>query len=148
MDEISIFEYLPEEEREQYMSKKSNDWLWRFFDYPKEKNGLTVFSCFACGGGSTMGYKLAGCDVIGCVEIDKRMNDVYVKNHHPKFNYCMDLRDFNNIASTFPQDYEFGNQNVNYVCGMSVPPVMMKRIVTRLIDEGVFNYKGVKNAGA
>ncbi len=24
-----------------------------------------VFSCFACGGGSTMGYKLAGFDVVG-----------------------------------------------------------------------------------
>jgi len=29
------------------------------------KNGLTVFSLFHCGGGSTMGYKLAGCTVLG-----------------------------------------------------------------------------------
>ena len=43
----------------------STDWKWRFSDYPKAKNGLKVFSCFACGGGSTMGYKLAGCDVLG-----------------------------------------------------------------------------------
>lgn len=28
----------------------ATDWKWRFKDYP-EKNGLTVFSCFACGGG-------------------------------------------------------------------------------------------------
>ena len=74
--------------------KKSTDWKWSFKDYP-EKNGLKVFSCFACGGGSTMGYKLAGCDVIGCVEIDPKMNEIYVKNHHPKHNYCMDLREFN-----------------------------------------------------
>jgi len=26
-----------------------------------------------------MGYKLAGCDVLGCVEIDPRMNEVYVR---------------------------------------------------------------------
>jgi DNA (cytosine-5)-methyltransferase 1 len=65
-------------------------------DYP-EKNGLKVFSCFACGGGSTMGYKLAGCEVLGCVEIDKRMNEVYVKNHNPKYNYLMDIREFNKI---------------------------------------------------
>lgn len=77
--------------------KKSTDWKWTFADYPKEKNGLKVFSCFACGGGSTMGYKLAGCDVLGCVEIDPRMNEIYVKNHHPKYNYCMDLRDFNKL---------------------------------------------------
>lgn len=75
--------------------EKSTDWKWFMSkDYPK-KNGLKVFSCFACGGGSTMGYKLVGCDVIGCNEIDPRMNKVYVENHHPKYNYCEDIRDFN-----------------------------------------------------
>ena len=44
-----------------------------------------------------MGYKLAGCEVIGCCEIDSKMNEVYVKNHNPKHNYLMDIRDFNNI---------------------------------------------------
>ena len=44
---------------------------------------------------------------------------------------------------TFPEDYDFENQNISYMCGMSVPPVMMKRIITRLIEEGVFKYKGV-----
>ena len=44
-------------------------------------------------------------------------------------------------ASTFPQDYDFYGQNVNYICGMSVPPIMTKRIVLRLIESGVFNYK-------
>lgn len=79
--------------------KPSTDWKWSFADYPKEKNGLKVFSCFACGGGSTMGYKLAGCDVLGCVEIDPKMNEVYVKNHHPKYNYLMDIREFNKIPN-------------------------------------------------
>lgn len=98
MEELSIFDFLPEEEAEQYKPKKSTDWKWTMAnDYPKEKNGLTVFSCFACGGGSTMGYKLAGCDVLGCVEIDPKMNEVYVANHHPKYNYLMDIRDFNNL---------------------------------------------------
>lgn len=74
----------------------STDWKWTMAkDYP-EKNGLKVFSCFACGGGSTMGYKLVGCDVIGCNEIDSRMNEIYVKNHHPKYNYLEDIRAFNN----------------------------------------------------
>lgn len=73
----------------------SNDWKWTMAnDYP-QKNGLKVFSCFACGGGSTMGYKLVGCDVLGCNEIDPRMNKVYVENHHPKYNYLEDIRDFN-----------------------------------------------------
>lgn len=79
-----------------FEKQKSTDWKWSMKDdYPKEKNGLKVFSCFACGGGSTMGYKLAGCEVIGCNEIDPRMNKVYVENHHPKYNFLMDIRDFN-----------------------------------------------------
>ena len=57
--------------------QKSTDWKWSFKDYPEEKNGLSVFSCFSCGGGSTMGYKLAGCDVIGNCEIDPEMNELY-----------------------------------------------------------------------
>lgn len=31
-------------------------------------------------------------------------------------------------CQTFPQDYDFMGQKVQYVCGMSVPPVMMARI--------------------
>jgi DNA (cytosine-5)-methyltransferase 1 len=41
-------------------------------------------------------------------------------------------------VSTFPEDYDFCGQNVAYICGMSVPPIMIKRIVTRLIESGVF----------
>ena len=93
---ISLFDLLPEEEANKYKPVKSTDWKWTMAnDYPKEKNDLKVFSCFACGGGSTMGYKLAGCDVIGCNEIDPRMNKVYVENHHPKYNYLQDIREFN-----------------------------------------------------
>ena len=34
-----------------FEKQKSNDWKWTMKDdYPKEKNGLKVFSCFACGG--------------------------------------------------------------------------------------------------
>lgn len=95
--QASLFDFLPDEEAEMFKPIKSTDWRWTFSDYPKEKNGLKVFSCFACGGGSTMGYKLAGCDVIGCCEIDPRMNDTYIKNHNPKHNFLMDIRDFNKI---------------------------------------------------
>jgi len=99
MSEFSLFDLLPEEEAKRFKPIKSTDWKWTFADYPKQKNGLKVFSCFACGGGSTMGYKLAGCDVIGCCEIDPKMNEVYVKNHHPKHNFLMDIRDFNAIPN-------------------------------------------------
>ena len=96
---MSIFDLLPEEEAAQYRPKKSTDWKWTFADYPKETNGRKVFSCFACGGGSTMGYKLAGCEVLGCCEIDPKMNEVYIKNHNPKHNFCMDIREFNKLPN-------------------------------------------------
>ena len=104
---MSLFDFLPEEEAAQYKPKKSTDWKWTFADYPKEKNGLKVFSCFACGGGSTMGYKLAGCEVLGCCEIDPKMNEVYIKNHNPKYNFLMDIREFNNLPKEEIQEELF-----------------------------------------
>lgn len=98
MNQMDIFDFMPDGEK--FKPIKSTDWKWTMAnDYPKEKNGLKVFSCFACGGGSTMGYKLAGCDVVGCCEIDPKMNEVYIKNHHPKHNFLMDIRKFNEIPN-------------------------------------------------
>ena len=34
--------------------------------------------------------------------------------------------------STFPQDYLFLNQSPHYICGMSVPPVMMAQVASRV----------------
>lgn len=67
---------------------------WNLADAVFTKDKGKVFSCFACGGGSTMGYKLAGFDVIGCNEIDPRMNKVYVANHHPRFNFLEGIQTF------------------------------------------------------
>ena len=47
---LTLFDFLPEEEAKKHRPIKSTDWKWSFKDYPKEKNGLKVFSCFACGG--------------------------------------------------------------------------------------------------
>lgn len=44
-----------------------------------------------------MGYKRAGFQVIGNVEIDPKINKMYCKNHHPKYNFNMDLRKFNEL---------------------------------------------------
>jgi DNA (cytosine-5)-methyltransferase 1 len=63
------------------------------------KNGMKVFSCFHCGGGSTMGYKLAGFEVLGGVEIDPDMMKVYRANHHPKHSYLMGVQQFKNIPN-------------------------------------------------
>lgn len=58
-------------------------------------NGRTVFGTFVCGGGSAMGYKLAGFDYLGGVEIDPKVAAVYADNLHPRHLYVEDIRDFN-----------------------------------------------------
>lgn len=68
------------------------NWNLSSANFTKDKG--TVFTCFACGGGSSMGYKLAGYDVIGCNEIDKRMMKAYVLNHNPKYSYLEPIQTF------------------------------------------------------
>lgn len=68
-----------------------------------EKNNLNVFGTFICGGGSSMGYKLAGFNHLGGVEIDKKVAEVYKENHSPKHLFNMDIRDFNTLEN-LPQE--------------------------------------------
>ena len=67
-------------------------WELKTANFTKDKG--KVFSCFACGGGSTMGYKLAGFDVIGCNEIDPKMMAAYIANHNPKYSYLEPIQTF------------------------------------------------------
>ena len=70
------------------------DYIWNLTDLKDVKpNGKKVFSCFSCGGGSSMGYKRAGYEVIGNCEIDEKINAMYVENFHPKYNYRMSIED-------------------------------------------------------
>ena len=53
MSQMDLFDLLPQDDEmvAKYKPIKSTDWKWTMAeDYPKEKNGLKVFSCFACGG--------------------------------------------------------------------------------------------------
>jgi DNA (cytosine-5)-methyltransferase 1 len=72
---------------------------WKRSDV-KKTHGLTVFSCFHCGGGSSFGYKLAGFDVFGGVEIDPEMMNIYRANHNPKYSYLMGVEEFKNIPDS------------------------------------------------
>ena len=67
---------------------------WNLKDAIFTKDKGKVFSCFACGGGSTMGYKLAGFDVLGCNEIDPKMIEAYKANHKPKYAYLEPIQTF------------------------------------------------------
>lgn len=70
------------------------EWNLKDANFTKDKG--KVFSCFACGGGSTMGYKLAGFDVLGCNEIDPKMIEAYKINHNPKYAYLEPIQTFKN----------------------------------------------------
>jgi DNA (cytosine-5)-methyltransferase 1 len=67
---------------------------WKLKDAIFTKDKGKVFSCFACGGGSTMGYKLSGFDVIGCNEIDPKMMEAYIENHNPKYSFLEAIQTF------------------------------------------------------
>ena len=73
---------------------------WNLKDgYPAngvEKHHHTVMSTFACGGGSSMGYKLAGYDVIAANDIDPQMARIYEANHHPKQFFLCPVKDLLN----------------------------------------------------
>jgi DNA (cytosine-5)-methyltransferase 1 len=85
------------------MNKHRFNYKWNLKDGYPNKNGLKVFGTFICGGGSTMGYKLAGFEHLGGVEIDPPIADVYKTNHNPKYLFVEDIRDFANRLE-FPED--------------------------------------------
>lgn len=70
------------------MAESSNPHAWRLADLAGvPRNGLKVASTFACGGGSSMGYKRAGYDVVAANDIDPKMRAHYEKNLHPPAFY-------------------------------------------------------------
>jgi DNA (cytosine-5)-methyltransferase 1 len=78
------------------MSAHKFPYKWTLAEANFTKDKGKVFSCFACGGGSTMGYKLAGFDVLGCNEIDPKMIEAYKVNHNPKYAYLEPIQTFKN----------------------------------------------------
>ena len=79
------------------------NYKWTLKDAVFTKDKGKVFSCFACGGGSTMGYKLAGFDVLGCNEIDPKMMNAYKTNHNPKYAYLEPIQTFK-LRDDLPQE--------------------------------------------
>ena len=69
------------------MNKHKFKYNWELKNTKFTKDKGKVFSCFACGGGSSFGYKLAGYDVIGANDIDPKMKEVYIENHNPKYYF-------------------------------------------------------------
>lgn len=65
-------------------SMQKNKYAWHLSDLANIKqNGVKVMTTFACGGGSSMGYKLAGCTILAANDIDPEMAKHYKKNLKP-----------------------------------------------------------------
>lgn len=92
------------------MSDHQFPYRWNLRDgYPAKDikpNRCKVFGTFICGGGSTMGYKLAGFDHIGGIEIDPKISAAYKANHRPKYLYVEDIRQFNQREDLPDELYE------------------------------------------
>lgn len=72
----------------------SNPHAWRLSDLNAvPPNGLTVMSTFACGGGSSMGYKRAGYEVVAANDIDPEMAWHYKRNIAPRHYFLCPIRD-------------------------------------------------------
>lgn len=72
----------------------TNPHAWNLTDIDSvPKNGVKVMSTFACGGGSSMGYKRAGCEVIAANDIDPEMAWHYKLNIKPKHYFLCPIRD-------------------------------------------------------
>lgn len=70
------------------------DCAWDLADLESvPQNGIKVMSTFACGGGSSMGYKLAGCTIVAANDIDPEMAWHYKHNLHPPLYYLCPIRD-------------------------------------------------------
>jgi DNA (cytosine-5)-methyltransferase 1 len=64
------------------------------------QNGIKVMSTFACGGGSSMGYKRAGCEIVAANDIDPEMAWHYKHNLNPPLYYLYPIRDL--LTKTLP----------------------------------------------
>jgi DNA (cytosine-5)-methyltransferase 1 len=72
----------------------NNPHAWFLKDLDKvPKNGLKVMTTFSCGGGSSMGYKLAGCEVIAANDIDPEMAYHYKLNLKPRHYFLCPIKD-------------------------------------------------------
>lgn len=70
------------------------DCAWNLSDLASvPQNGVKVMSTFACGGGSSMGYKRAGCTIVAANDIDPQMAKHYKRNLNPPHYFLCPIRD-------------------------------------------------------
>jgi len=85
------------------MKSTKPDCAWVLSDLAKVKPaGVKVVTTFACGGGSSMGYKRAGCEIIAANDIDPEMAWHYKRNLNPKHYFLCPICDL--LTSELPEE--------------------------------------------
>lgn len=72
---MNLFDFVQDESVAQasFKTTEANDWRWSMAtDYPKRKNGLTVFSCFACGGAAQWDTSLQAVMSLAVAKLTKK----------------------------------------------------------------------------
>ena len=76
------------------LNTTTNPCAWSLKDLKSvPQNGLKVMTTFSCGRGSSLGYKLAGCNVIAANDIDPEMAYHYKLNLNPKHYFLCPIKD-------------------------------------------------------
>jgi len=79
------------------------DCAWNLTDLASvPQNGIKVMSTFACGGGSSMGYKRTGCSIVAANDIDPEMAWHYKHNLNPPLYYLCPIRDL--VTADLPSE--------------------------------------------
>lgn len=82
------------------MTDRLPGWAWKLRDLPEPADDAPrVLSTFSCGGGSSMGYKRAGCRIIGAVDIDPKVMAAYQRNLGPVPHYLGGVGDRREMRS-------------------------------------------------
>ena len=72
------------------------------------------------------------------VSLDNPLPTITAGSHHKIMHWYKPLylskREIT-IGSSFPIDYDFGKEKPEYICGMSVPPVMIANIVNKIWEQ-------------
>ena len=73
-----------------------------------ERNSLKILDTFAGAGGFSLGFELAGCEVVGGIEIDKWASETFAANHPSANVLCADMEDLSDdeLLSEYGGDHK------------------------------------------
>lgn len=114
------------------MSRVTYDWTLAGATF--EKNRGRVFSCFS-GGGGWYSHQLLHTHKVPYT-VTTHVRDTIVLYDQPRHLSDTELLKM----SSWPRDYDFCGRRPDYVLGMSVPPLMIYGIASRILEQwsGVF----------